>query len=55
MKRPDPIEQDLLAAYESDLLKSISPTDAEHAKFKEAASATILKERRLNKRIPPQI
>ncbi len=51
MKRPDSIEQDLLAAYEGGVLKSISPTKAELAKFKAAASATFLKERRVNIRL----
>ena len=51
MKRFDKFEQDLLAAYEGGVLKSISPTKADLAKFKAAASATFIKERRVNIRI----
>ncbi len=46
MTRPDKFEQDMLKAYESGVLKSISPTKSELAKFKAAATATFLKERR---------
>ena len=51
MKRPDKFEQDMLKAYESGVLKSISPTKSELAKFKAAATATFLKERRVNIRL----
>ncbi len=51
MKRPDKFEQDMLKAYENGLLKSISPSKSELAKFKAAASATFLKERRVNIRL----
>ena len=51
MKRPDKFEQDMLKAYEGGVLKSISPTKAELTKFKAAASATFIKERRVNIRL----
>jgi predicted DNA binding CopG/RHH family protein len=51
MKRLDKFEQDLLKAYESGAVKSISPSKSELAKFKAAASATFLKERRVNIRL----
>ena len=51
MKRPDKFEHDMLKAYESGVLKSISPTKADLAKFKAAASATFIKERRVNIRL----
>jgi predicted DNA binding CopG/RHH family protein len=51
MKRPDKFEQDMLKAYEGGVLKSISPTKADLVKFKAAASATFIKERRVNIRL----
>ena len=51
MKRADKFEQDMLKAYEGDVLKSISPTKADLTKFKAAASATFIKERRVNIRL----
>jgi predicted DNA binding CopG/RHH family protein len=51
MKRPDKFEQDMLKAYDSGALKSISPFKSGLAKFKGAASATILKERRVSIRL----
>ncbi len=51
MKRPDKFEQDMLKAYDSGALKSIAPSKAQLAKFKAAASATFLKERRVNIRL----
>jgi predicted DNA binding CopG/RHH family protein len=51
MKRPDKFEQDMLNAYENGVLKSISPSKSQLAKFKAAASATFLKERRVNIRL----
>lgn len=51
MKRPDKFEQDMLKAYESGAMKSISPSKSELAKFKAVASATFLKERRVNIRL----
>ena len=41
----------MLKAYEGGILKSISPTKADLAKFKAAASATFIKERRVNIRL----
>ena len=51
MKRFDKFEQDMLKAYEGGVMKSISPTKADLAKFKAAASATFIKERRINIRL----
>ncbi len=51
MKAPDKFEQTMLKAYESEILKSVSPTKADLAKFKAAASATFIKERRVNIRL----
>ena len=51
MKRPDKFDQDMLKAYEGDVLKSISPSKADLARFKAAASATFIKERRVNIRL----
>ena len=51
MKRPDKFEHDMLKAYEGGVLKSISPTKADLTKFKAAASATFIKERRVNIRL----
>ena len=51
MKKPDAFEQEILAAYEKGELKSTSPSRAKLAKFKAAASATFLKEKRINIRI----
>ena len=51
MKKPDAFEQEILAAYEKGELKSTSPSKAKLAKFKAAAIATFLKEKRVNIRI----
>jgi len=51
MKKPDAFEQDILTAYEKGELKSTSPSKAKLAKFKAAASATFLKEKRVNIRL----
>lgn len=51
MKKLDAFEKDLLAAYEKGELKSTSPSKAKLAKFKAAATATFLKEKRINIRI----
>ena len=51
MKKPDLLEQDILNAYEKGELKSTSPSKAKLTKFKAAASATFLKEKRINIRI----
>ena len=47
MKKPDAFEQEILAAYEKGELKSTSPSKDKLAKFKAAASATFLKEKRI--------
>jgi predicted DNA binding CopG/RHH family protein len=51
MKKLDAFEQDVLSAYEKGELKSTSPSKAKLAKFKAAASATFLKEKRVNIRL----
>lgn len=51
MKKLDAYENEILSAYEKGKLKSASPSKAELAKFKAAASATFLKERRVNIRL----
>lgn len=51
MKKLDAIEQDILTSYEKGELKSTSPSKAKLAKFKAAASATFLKEKRVNIRL----
>jgi predicted DNA binding CopG/RHH family protein len=51
MNKLDDFEKDILSAYENGELKSTSPSKAELAKFKAAASATILKEKRVNIRL----
>lgn len=44
-------EEKLLEAYERGELKSISPTKADLRKYKEAARATFIKNRRVNVRL----
>ena len=51
MKKLDASEQDLLAAYEKGELHSLSPSRANLSKFKAAASATFIKDRRVNIRL----
>lgn len=51
MKKRDTFDEDMLSAYEKGILKSVAPTKAELAKFKAAASATFIKERRVNIRL----
>lgn len=51
MKKIDTFEKEILDAYEKDELKSISPAKEELAKFKAAATATFLKEKRVNIRL----
>jgi predicted DNA binding CopG/RHH family protein len=51
MKKLDAFEQDILTDYEQGELKSTSPSKANLAKFKAAASATFLKEKRVNIRL----
>ncbi len=51
MKKLDTFEEDILTAYEKDELKSTSPSQADLAKFKAAATATFIKDRRINIRL----
>jgi predicted DNA binding CopG/RHH family protein len=51
MKKLDAFEKDILDAYEKGELKTTSPTKARLAKFKAAATATFLKEKRINIRL----
>jgi len=51
MKPLDSFEKDLLADYEAGALKSTSPTKTDLAKFKAAAKATFLKDKRINIRL----
>lgn len=51
MKKLDAFEKDILSAYEKCQLKSTSPSKAKLAKFKAAATATFLKEKRVNIRL----
>lgn len=51
MKKLDAFEKDILDAYEKVELKSTSPSKAKLAKFKAAAAATFLKEKRVNIRL----
>lgn len=51
MKKLDDFEADILAEYEKGELKSTSPKKRDLAKFKAAASATFVKDRRINIRL----
>ena len=51
MKKLDAFEKDILDAYENGELKPTSPSKAKLAKFKAAATATFLKEKRINIRL----
>lgn len=51
MKKLDKFEKEILAEYDKNQLKSTSPSKARLAKFKAAASATFLKEKRVNIRL----
>ncbi len=51
MKKLDAFEKEILDAYEKGELKSTSPSKAKLAKFKAAATATFLKEKRVNIRL----
>ena len=48
MKKLDTFEKEILDAYEKGELKSTSPSKEEFSKFKVAATATFLKENRVN-------
>jgi predicted DNA binding CopG/RHH family protein len=51
MKKADKLEKDLLDAYESGELISAGPSKTEKDKFKAAAQATFVKDRRVNIRL----
>ena len=51
MKKLDQLEEDILSDYDKGELKSTSPSKAELAKFKGAATATFIKDRRINIRL----
>jgi len=51
MNKLDEFEQEILTAFEKGELKSTSPSKAELAKFKAAATATFLKDKRVNIRL----
>jgi len=51
MKKLDALEKDLLDAYEKGYLISSEPSEQEKDKFKVAAQATFLKDRRVNIRL----
>jgi predicted DNA binding CopG/RHH family protein len=51
MKKLDAFEQDILNSFEAGEFKSNSPSKADLAKFKAAASATFIKDRRINIRL----
>ncbi|MDD4965243.1 MAG: hypothetical protein PHI11_15155 [Gallionella sp.] len=51
MKKLDAFEQAILTDYEQGELKSTSPSKVKLAKFKAAAAATFLKEKRVNIRL----
>jgi predicted DNA binding CopG/RHH family protein len=51
MKKLDAFEENILAAYGKGEFKSTVPSKADLAKFKAAASATFIKDRRINIRL----
>jgi predicted DNA binding CopG/RHH family protein len=51
MKKLDAYEEELLTAYEKGELNSTSPSKADLTKFKAAATATFIKDRRINIRL----
>ena len=51
MTKLDDLENAILASYENGELKSTSPTKTELAKFKAAASATFIKDKRVKIRL----
>jgi predicted DNA binding CopG/RHH family protein len=51
MNKLDTFEKEILDAYEKGELKQASPSKAELTKFKAAATATFLKEKRVNIRL----
>ena len=51
MKKLDAFESDILTTYEKGEFKSASPSKTKLAKFKAAATATFIKDRRINIRL----
>lgn len=51
MKKRDTFEEDILAAYEKGELKSVAPSKAQLRRYREAARATFIKDRRVNIRL----
>ncbi len=51
MKKLDEFEEGILAAYDKGELESTSPAKSKLAKFKAAATATFIKDRRINIRM----
>lgn len=51
MKKLDAFESELLEDFEQGRLKTTSPTKADLSKYKAAATATFLKEKRINIRL----
>jgi predicted DNA binding CopG/RHH family protein len=51
MTKLDEFEKDILSAYETGELKSIAPSKEKLARFKAAATATFIKEKRVNIRL----
>jgi len=51
MKKLDEYEEEILTAYEKGELKSTSPSKTDLAKFKAAATATFIKDKRINIRL----
>ncbi|MBM4207563.1 MAG: hypothetical protein FJ190_05920 [Gammaproteobacteria bacterium] len=51
MQKLDAYEEEILAAYEQDGLRSLSPEKKDLSKFKAAATATFIKDKRINIRL----
>lgn len=51
MKKLDAYEEDILADYDKGTLKSTSPDKTKLSKFKAAATATFIKDKRINIRL----
>lgn len=51
MKKRKSFDQEILEAYEKGELKSVAPTRAELRKYRQAARATFVKDRRVNIRL----
>ena len=51
MKRRKSFDEEILAAYERGLLKSVAPSNALLEKYRGAARATFIKDRRINIRL----